>query len=50
MQGLGAGKKDQLRKELEELQASFDIQKKKFEELRARFAIEKEELNENYHK
>ena len=50
MQGLGAGKKDQLMKELEELQASFDIQKKKFEELRVRFATKKEELNENYHK
>lgn len=44
------GKKYQLRKELEELQASSDIQKKKFEELRARFATEKEELNEDYHK
>ena len=41
-------KKDQLKKELEELRAVFDAQKKDLEELQAGFAVEKNELEEDY--
>lgn len=42
--------KYQLRKELEELQASFNIQNKELESLRMGFAAENEKLNEDYRK
>lgn len=42
--------KYQLRKELEELQAFFDIQNKELESLRMGFAAENEKLKEDYRK
>ena len=42
--------RNQLKKELEELQAVFEAQKKKLEELRVGFIVEKKELEKNYQK